>query len=214
MLMYIHTHIHVHQYYINMHLYDCIRTYTVCVSCATLFLTAAAFSDVETALSAYLPARPRKEPCKLTSDSTRSLKQHSKSSLKAPSHSSLQAASQSSLKAPSQSSLKAPSQSSLKAPSQSFLKEPSQSFLKEPSQSSLKAPSQSSIKKQASKVTVGRQEEEREEALQQAGAGKEVGVSLVLPKDGLGLNAVHCRCHRCDAYYVVYVHVCLCVWPP
>ena len=175
LLMYVNVYAYVHTYthtctsnYINMHLYDYIRTYTVCVSCAALFLTAAAFSDVETALSAYLPARPRKEPCKLTSDSTRSLKQHSKSSLKAPSHSSLQAASQSSLKAPSQSSLK--------------------------------APSQSSIKKQASKVTVGRQEEEREEALQHAGAGKEVGVSLVLPKDGLGLNAVHCRCHRCDAY--------------
>ena len=142
----------------------------MCVQCAFVLHTllwyihtyvAAAFLDMKTALSGYLPARPRKDSSKLASDSTRSLKQHSKSSLRAPSHSTLQQ--------PSQSSLKAPSQSSLKAPSQSSLKEPSQTSLKGPSQSSLKTPSQISM----SKVTAGKEEVEEEKA-QRAGPGKEV----------------------------------------
>ena len=166
--------LHVHKY-VSMQLCGILR---MCVQCPFVSRTllwyihpyvATAFLDMKTALSGYLPARPRKDPSKLASDSTRSLKQHSKSSLRAPSHSTLQQPSHSSLKAPSQSSLKAPSQSSLKAPSQSSLKEPSQTSLKGPSQGSLKAPSQISM----SKVTAGKEEVEEEKA-QRAGPGKEV----------------------------------------
>ena len=142
----------------------CECVYSVLLSYVALVHThvAAAFLDMKTALSGYLPARPRKDPSKLASDSTRSLKQHSKSSLRAPSHSSLQQ--------PSQNSLKAPSQSSLKEPSQTSLKGHSQSSLKAPSQTSLKGPSQNSV----SKVTAGKEEVEEEKASQCAGPGKEV----------------------------------------
>ena len=150
--------------YINLSVCNCVEycecVYSVPLShlrCSGTYIrtyVAAAFLDMKTALSGYLPARPRKDPSKLASDSTRSLKQHSKSSLRAPSHSTLQQ----------------PSQSSLKAPSQSSLKEPSHTSLKGPSQSSLKAPSQIST----SKVTAGKEEVEEEKASQHAGPGKEV----------------------------------------